>query len=462
MLQYLNKNKFYLFTIIIVSSMFFNNTYITVLLLVVGILITPEIIYPLLLISPLIEIRAVLADGFTITKLLVIIYFFYFYLKRVKLKKIKFNRDMKVCFMGMGLFLIIVIIGFFRAINLVELINTIKGYSISYNQIILFNLAKISKIILSLCLIIDFSNRSLEDVKRLFKKIAISVSLALAAISLYTLTIGKVSWQGYKITRVFLKGTDPNEFSAIIASLLAFTLYMFISSKNKFPYLLNYALAVFVIVATLSRTGSITILLIVVLSVLLISDHWKKILIYGAIIGLITILIFSLEVQQVITRFTVSNGDINRLTAGRTDIWIAGVRYTLSRALLFGSGGTMAIERYISYLYYETPKVMHNLFISLFVQYGLTGLLVFLSIIAYTLISFVRLRYLFSKKEYKIYLISFISLLGILFAGLALEWAFAEVLWILLGISIGVVHSLKNNIATNNEIEYDNLGGVNG
>ena len=98
---------------------------------------------------------------------------------------------------------------------------------------------------------------------------------------------------------------------------------------------------------------------------------------------------------------------------------------------IFGYGGSQLASRWVNFNILGMNPVMHNLYLEILIQYGLVGLTVFSLLIIRTLADLRNLLKLNKKHATDItyLIIPFISLVTMLFAGLALSWQWRELLW---------------------------------
>ena len=175
----------------------------------------------------------------------------------------------------------------------------------------------------------------------------------------------------------------------------------------------------------------------------LIKKSKKRLLASTLFIALIILVIIYNKplVGNIEKRILLTSHSLSSFSTSRTDYWKSGVISTFNNKLLFGYGGTLMAERQLNMINLNRGAVMHSIYIGIFVQYGLLGLILFLKII-YPII---YLNF-FKKSYYKnigFLIIIPINLTILLFGGLSLEWAFRELLWVSIGINLGMIYSIS-------------------
>lgn len=176
---------------------------------------------------------------------------------------------------------------------------------------------------------------------------------------------------------------NPNQMAYLLCSLLPFMYFFYKEDLNKLVkiiFMVSILLSCVSILMSGSRGGLLTFS-IVILSVALIFKDYKTsaFLIAFIFIFILASLLFNNELlQSAIDRLTQSYGAGADVTSGRVGLWIylIGVFASSFANIFFGTGFETA-----RYLILEKMKVAlpsHNLQLSVLVELGLTGFLIWL------------------------------------------------------------------------------------
>lgn len=420
------------------------NQYAILLIITSIIIFKKNYIYSLLIIAPLIEAVAPISGSLSWIKYVTLIYFIIFIIL-VLTRKVKFVKSFYL--ITLCLFILTIIIGSFVFINYFP-INEI-GIMPVLNE----TFTRMLKVILSIMLFIEFSNKNNETNKKILYDISSNITILLLGIGI----IGIINptqantWVGTEqIVRSSLGDLDLNQYAIYLAIMIVFPLFNYFAGiKNlKIISLISIGITIIAILLTLSKSGMLTLIFIFVLYFIFINRKIK--LINTAIFALISIVIyrnFNNLLNIIKLRFvnTYSTGGLETLTTSRLGYWMNGIETTINNSLIFGFGGANYSGMYINYLNTGNYKVMHSIYVSAFVEYGLIGIIMIILVVYNLLNRFWTIKI----TSDKVLLLPFINTFGLLFAGISINFMFIDLLWIFLGISMGCSNiskyvSLKN------------------
>lgn len=432
------------FIIIITVNLLYLNMYLGVVFTVIFIFIMPNIIYPLLFIFPVIKTTLVLPEGFTITKLIGVLYLFYFFSRIYsgKIKKIIMNKQ----FLTIFFYIILILLGIFNFL-IYNYENVHLVYDINLKNILNENINNIFRIFFAIILFIDFANMEINYLKKIIINICISITIIILPICIYNIFWGLKSWVSWHVTRSTLIGTSPGEYSYLLSILVPFVIYCLINTKNiilKFISISSLMGIVYLISITISRGGVLSFIFAIIISIFLLNENLNKKTIYLILIFVIVFLLIStgiINLDYWILRNKTMAIDIATFSSGRYDFLIAGLKYSFSnfKRLIFGGGSCSALDRWINWNYCGKANVMHSIYIGNLVKYGLFGLLIFCTIIGRIFYMFFKNKSFFINNNFKVLIVPFLSLMVALYAGLFVSWEFREILWILIGVNSGIL-----------------------
>lgn len=426
------------FTFAIIISLFSKNSIIAFILFSSLILINKSFILAILLVIPLIETILILSEGFTITKF---ISFFLLWLFIVELiHKNNFIFDKRVLYLF--LFILCVIIGVFNAIISMHFGTIIEW---NYNYIINENfLANIPKVIFALILYMYLSSKGKDFLMESLKKITELIPLFLIIISLYFIFIGHETGNWWNIiTRYTFEKSDPNEFASMLSAFSVVILYNLFYSKSKFSFFINmtsYLLTLYSVYLTFSRGGILSFLFAFIISLLFFSNkRRKRVLLLVTILLFLVIFLFSLNIinyQLIYERFFGEKvNSLSDFTAGRFDFWKAAI-INIYKSPILGFGSSEYTSRWLNYESVGRMNVSHNIYLEVLIQLGIVGIFLLFLIIIKTILDFLSI----TKSEIldRKYVIVFLSLFTMLFAGIGLSWQWRELLWYFIGIAFSI------------------------
>lgn len=249
-----------------------------------------------------------------------------------------------------------------------------------------------------------------------------------------------------------LAGTigEPNQLAAVLVAGFVISLALGVTEK-RWPllrglYFASSVLCLLTTFLTLSRAGLIALVLAMVAAVI-VGGRWRPQIALAATLAVLSLVGFFAFVATPDQRARVTNTG-QGATTGRSDIWTVGWRMVMANPIKgVGTGqfegssvhyliapGT--IRR--SDLIIDQPKVAHNIYLHIFAELGIVGLVPFLLILGFALRCALLAAREFSRRgDSAMDLISrsvFVGLIGILSADFFASEQFSKQLWLLLGI----------------------------
>ena len=453
--------QYYCFILVIILSLLFLDIRLIAFLTVIFTWFMPVILYPLLIIMPVIKNVAIFSQDFTMIKLLGMLYLILLiYRKRFqKIYEMMSNWHFLLIYFYV-LFILLGIINF-RLFSW-ELVS--KLFSLNLASILKCNLFNIMKIIFSLLLFIDFANMKIDDLIKILNNMSTVITIIVLPIFIYTMTLGFRSWASFRVIRATLQNTKPGEYSYLLSILIPFLIYCIIYHQNiilKIIAITSLCEIIYLVSVTISRGGALTLIFAVVMSIFFLQDNLKKVFIFFIMMAILIIpLILTgiINIDYWIIRNKVMNTSISKLTTHRFDFWIAGLKYSFSsiKNFIFGGGSSPLIERYINMTDCGKGNVIHNMYIGNLIKYGILGFTTISLIFGRIIYKFIKYRAILIKTHQVVFLVPFLSLLISLFAGLFVSWEFREILWILTGMSAGILYALGIFRKFNGEITMSN------
>lgn len=446
--HYSKQIQYYGFVLAVILSLIFLDIRVTTVLTVITAYLLPAVLYPLLIIIPAIKNVAILSQGFTMTKVLGLLYIFFLLPQKRHSPKIgDIMRSWHFRWVCFYILLIVFNIINFRLFSWTE-ISAI--FSIQFIDIVKNNMFNIAKIAFSLFLFYDFAQMKPDVLKKILHDSATMISLAIIPIFLFTVTAGLESWKTWHVVRSTFVNTKPGEFSYLLSILVPFILYCFIHNQNKIVKIISIISLsgiIYLISITISRGGFLTLIFSLVISLIFLQMDYRKILFSGIIIvtGIAVMVLTSvIKVDDWIVRNRIMNIDLSTLTTYRYDLWVAGLKYSFSEfgKFIFGGGSSPLVDRYIDMMNRGKRNVLHSIYIGNLVKYGFIGLVTFCSIMAGIIFKFFKLKGGWIRNHYPVFAVPFLSLLIALFAGLFVSWEFREILWIFTGIAGGIAYNM--------------------
>jgi O-antigen ligase len=250
---------------------------------------------------------------------------------------------------------------------------------------------------------------------------------------------------------VRISGTigDPNELAALLVAGIAFAVALTFTSKDNPLLRLGAIGAVFLflfgIFYTVSRGGLIALCVAAIAACLMTGRYRVHATIVAVLTTLFVVLYFAsfagVDARDRVT--TVQGG------SGRTDIWKIGWRMVEDKPVLGVGSGNFNVSSKHSLLIspgaierdefiIDTPKVAHNSYLQVLAELGVVGLVLFLSIICFSITVALRAARWFGRAGDTAMEVmargSVIALVGILAADFFITEQYGKQLWLLLGL----------------------------
>jgi O-antigen ligase len=240
--------------------------------------------------------------------------------------------------------------------------------------------------------------------------------------------------QAKELNRFAAGGADPNDLAMVLALSVAMAWYLGLTATQAWLRWVCRAYLPVAIVAiglTGSRGGMIATtvaLLIVPLSMMRLSPGRLTSAIF--VLGLAGVLAVAYTPETLIQRLSTTGSELEggRL-GGRGKLWKAGLQVSVE-APFFGHG-TAGFKEAITPILGEATQVAHNSFISVLVEEGFVGLVLFLVMLSAVFFSLLRLPPL--ERRFAIVLM---ATLGV--ALLPLTWEDRRAVWVVLSILVGL------------------------
>ncbi|MEA2431384.1 MAG: hypothetical protein QOI19_1857, partial [Thermoleophilaceae bacterium] len=248
-----------------------------------------------------------------------------------------------------------------------------------------------------------------------------------------------------------LAGTigEPNQLAAVLVAGLVISLALAVVIKGQPLARIGLVVAAVLCLVcnflTLSRAGLIA-LLVAMLVLPLVAGRWRAVATVFAALTLLSLVgFFSLvATPDQRARVTEVNGG-----SGRSDIWTVGWRMVQAhpvKGIGVGQFQTSAVHYLLapgtikrSDLIVDRPKVAHNIYLQVFAEMGIVGLLGLLAVLGFSLRCALRAAHIFERRrDFGMEVISravFVGLIGILTADFFASEQFSKQLWLLLGLA---------------------------
>lgn len=235
--------------------------------------------------------------------------------------------------------------------------------------------------------------------------------------------------------RYSASGTDPNEFATILALGIPMAWLIVLSGRHRplfWPTLLSIPLAVFGVLLTSSRGGALVTLAALAcipLTIAALPRRRRTAVWLVAAMGMSGLALAGPQLADFLssslTRLASTSRELSSGTLNeRSEIWSAGFRL-LEGHVLRGVGAGAFPEAVAPLV--GDPKVAHNTFISILVELGPLGLLIFVTALLSVALPLLRLP----RQE----MICYLLLAGTLVLGLLpLTWEGRKVTWFVLAL----------------------------
>ena len=239
--------------------------------------------------------------------------------------------------------------------------------------------------------------------------------------------------QARELNRFAAGGADPNDLAMVLALSVSMAWYLSITTTSALlRWVCRFYLPVAIVAIGLtgSRGGMIATtvgLLIVPLSMMRLSPGRLT----GAIVMLVVagVLAVAYTPKTLIERLSTTGNELEGgRIGGRGKLWKAGIRVSLD-APVFGHG-TAGFKEAVTPILGEATQVAHNSFISVLVEEGLGGLVLFLAMLTAVFLSLLRLPPL--ERRFAIVLM---LTLGVTM--LPLTWEDRRAVWVVLSMLVG-------------------------
>jgi O-antigen ligase len=252
----------------------------------------------------------------------------------------------------------------------------------------------------------------------------------------------------YDVSRVAGTIGDPNELAAVLVggTVLAAALAVILkrSPLARLACAGTSVVCLLAIFLTLSRGGLVALLFALGASIV-VGGRWRAMaLLLTVVIGFSGFIYFGYYASHdAVARVTKVEGG-----TGRTDIWTVGWRMfqahpvrgvgvgnfqTSSIHYLLAPGGIQRDEFIV-----DTPKVAHNTYLHVLTELGVVGLSLFLAIVSFALLCFLRAARAFGRLgDLSMEMMSravLVALFGVLAADFFISGMFSKQLWLLLGL----------------------------
>jgi O-antigen ligase len=241
---------------------------------------------------------------------------------------------------------------------------------------------------------------------------------------------------GGPVKRIVTEGFDHNWLATTLALGIPIAWYLANKWNSKIMTFINMIyvpMAVFAVILTGSRGAfivTVVSLSIVPLMYFVVSKNIRYATVAFIIVSIIFSIILAPKLAQTlehnIERFSEIGTEISEGSmTGRKFIWKAGFEVFKENPVIgVGSGGySFAVERF-----FGRPRVAHNTFLSVLIDTGIIGIILFVAIFVIAIIPYFKAHYL----ELIFYFVLFITLIVGL---MPINWEANKALWFVLAIS---------------------------
>jgi len=269
------------------------------------------------------------------------------------------------------------------------------------------------------------------------RQIGLFIAYVLGAYVAALDTIYIFARQAGALNRFASAGADPNSLAMTLALGLPMAWYLGMTHRRALVRWIGRAylpISLLAITLTGSRGGMITAfvgLLIVPLTIPNLSP--------GKVVTAIVLLVFSgaLAVsyvpENIVERLATTGESVQSLSlGGRFRLWRAGMHAFFDRPLM--GHGTASFLRAITPELGYTAQVAHNSYLSVLVEEGLIGLLLFLSMLGLVFLDVLRLPRL--ERRFALVLLTTLCV-----AMLPLTWEDEKPVWLIMAALVGLSHA---------------------
>jgi O-antigen ligase len=251
----------------------------------------------------------------------------------------------------------------------------------------------------------------------------------------------------YDVARATGTIGDPNELAAVLVAglLLAGALVVILKRSPALRVAATTAMLLCAagLFVTFSRGGLIALGFAMVAGVF-IAGRWRKVALGALVLVSLTAITYFAVLAPQASRDRVLKADGG---TGRTDIWKVGSRMVSDHPVRGVGSGNFKISSIhyvlkpgsIKYDYFiDHPKVAHNMYLHILAELGVVGLLLFVSIIAFALLSALHAARRFAEAGDEdmdlLTRAAMLAVLGMLAADFFLSGQLSKQLWLLLGL----------------------------
>jgi len=255
-------------------------------------------------------------------------------------------------------------------------------------------------------------------------------------------------------SRLIGVGVDPNELAISLVGASAIGLGLAtsraLSSRWRLVGAVGTVLCLIFVVLTVSRTGLLGLLVAIALGVLFAGRSRRAPLLLVSLLAItsMTFYVVAVAPQQARKRITASDGG-----SGRDDIWKVGLRMVQANPVKGVGLGNFRLTS-IDYLLepghikrddfiLDRPKVAHNIYLETLAELGVIGLVLFLSIIGFTLRCALKAARLFEARgDPGLELVAraaFVGTAAMLFSSAFVSQQYAKPLWLAFALGPGLL-----------------------
>ena len=246
---------------------------------------------------------------------------------------------------------------------------------------------------------------------------------------------------------------DANEFAAILVAGIVLSLALSATARHA-PILrlagcVTVLLAMFSFVLTGSRSGVISLVVVIITCVLVAGRRWRPMAAVTAVAVAVTAVIFFAAFAPGSIRERIAQtvpGQVNTAAEGRTTIWQVGWRMVEDKPFHgVGLGSFQAAS--INYVLLpgtlarsdeviDTPKVAHNIYLETLAELGIVGAILFGGILIFPIFCALRAAGNFARAgDTQMEILSralVVALAGVLAADFFVSAQLSKLLWLLL------------------------------
>jgi len=408
----------------------FSNWYISLTVTFIFILIFDKYVYAVLLFFSLFEIK--ISGYISIYNLAslfyIIIFIFRLVISKQKLKFIK--NGLPIILVGIMLIIGIVNATFFFS----HLVDARANF--------LNSIVNLVKVFISFILYLDFALKQKDEIINTLKWMSQAFIVGIPALLMYFVSTATT----YSIyMRHEIIGVNVNDYAARLAVIcVPISVYLF-SNQGNLSIKIGSAGAVlaslYMIMLTGSRTGFLSFVLVLLLTLLFYQGNKKVKFIIMTAFALSSSYIFTTWGAQLIAR-TMDAQTLSQISTNRFDIWIALIRSVANEHFLFGYGAGRNVITAVSALSSGIPTYDHNIFLSALVSFGVSGFIVYAVYVLKPVTFFLSAR----SCQHSEARLPYIMVAVAAFGGLLLCWVFEEVL------IYSIAIAFATNVVTNEAV----------